>query len=215
MSTLKFKKKKTQFNSNNENKEIQYKNDNLSDDSDEYSDNKIDGSDFNTNFGYELKKGIDKKEYIYSLFPKKLFAELYFAWCKDCSENITFDNAKYFRDEILLRNNRDNKNFNFNSLRVGKNFLLAFIGNLDSNKLNKINLSDNLITDVCMHNVKNIIVTKKLIHLNLASNMISSEGLKIIQKEVIESESLKYLNVKIEKLFILIDNIAWDKPRII
>lgn len=160
----------------------------------ESEDNQIE-DEYKQAFGYELKKGINKKEYIYSLFAKKLFAELYFAWCKDCSEKITIDNAKYFRDEILIRNNRDNKNFNFNSLRIGKNFLLAFLGNLESNKINKLNLSDNLINDICMHNIKNIIATKKLMYLNLASNMISTEGLKIFQKEVIESETLKYLNV--------------------
>jgi len=187
-------KKKTTSNTGLESKETQNQNDfNTTEELDETLDNK--NTDCNQNLGYELKKGINKKDYIISLFPRRLFAELYFAWCKDCSENITFDNAKYFRDEILLRNNKDNKNFNFNSLRVGKNFLLAFIGNLDANRIHKLNLSDNLITDVCMHNIKNIISSKKLVYLNIASNMISTEGLKIFQKEVIESETLKYLNV--------------------
>jgi hypothetical protein len=145
--------------------------------------------------GTDPRKAVDKKEFIYSIFPKRLFAELYFAWCKDCSEKITIDNAKYFRDEISMRNNRENKNFFFNSMRVGKNFLLAFIGNVDTIKLNKLNLADNLINDVCMHNIKNIISSKKLVYLNLSSNMISTEGLKIFQKEVIESTTLNYLNV--------------------
>jgi hypothetical protein len=141
------------------------------------------------------QKAVNKKDFIYSIFPKRLFAELYFAWCKDCSEKITIDNAKYFRDEISMRNNRDNKNFFFNSMRVGKNFLLAFIGNVDTLKLNKLNLADNLINDVCMHNIKNIIFSKRIVYLNLSSNMISTEGLKIFQKEVIESTTLNYLNV--------------------
>lgn len=215
MQNIKNAKRKTILNSSPiEKKESLNQNDNnLSDDSDEFEENnnKVGGGEYNQNFGYELKKGINKKEYIYSLFPRRLFAELYFAWCKDCSEKITFDNAKYFRDEILLRNNRDNKNFNFYSMRVGKNFLLAFIGNLDSNKLNKLNLSDNLINDVCMHNIKNIITTKKLVHLNLASNMISTEGLKIFQKEVIESESLKYLNVIKKFIFFNLILKAWNQ----
>lgn len=143
----------------------------------------------------EFKKGVNKKDYIYSLFPQKLFAELYFAWCKDCSENITIENAKYFRDELLLRNNKDNKNFNFKSMRVNKNFLMAFIGNLESHRINKLDLSDNLISDISMHNIKSIISAKKVVYLNLASNMISTEGLKIFQNEVINSDSLKYLNL--------------------
>jgi len=153
----------------------------------------------------------DKKEFIYSIFPKRLFAELYFAWCKDCSEKITIDNAKFFRDEISMRNNRDNKNFFFNSLRVGKNFLLAFIGNADTQKLNKLNLADNLINDICMHNIKNIISSKRLVYLNLSSNMISTEGLKIFQKEVIESTTLNYLNVNKNKfIFNFFDFLVGD-----
>jgi hypothetical protein len=153
--------------------------------------------DFNANIEMEYKKGISKKDYIVSLFPRKLFAELYFAWCKDCNENITAENAKYFRDELLMRGNKDNKVFNFRSLRVSKNFIIALVGNLESGQIEKIDLSDNLITDICMYNLTNIISAKKVIHLNLASNMISTEGLKIIQNELILADSLKYLNVKI------------------
>jgi Ran GTPase-activating protein (RanGAP) involved in mRNA processing and transport len=160
------------------------------------SDGEEDNS-YKQNFNLELKKGVNKKEYIISLFPKSLYAELYFAWCKDCSENITVENAKYFRDELLLRNNKDNKNFNFKSLRVNKNFLLAFIGNLESSRILKLDLSDNLISDVCMHNIKSIISAKKVVYLNLASNMISTEGLKIFQNEVMYSDTLKYLNLGI------------------
>jgi Ran GTPase-activating protein (RanGAP) involved in mRNA processing and transport len=96
-----------------------------------------------------------------------------------------------------MRANKDLRNFNFRSMRVNKNFLLAFVGNLDSGAINKVDMADNLISDVCMHNIKNIISVKRVIHLNLASNMISTEGLKIIQNEVMSSESLKYLNLGI------------------
>jgi hypothetical protein len=37
---------------------------------------------------------------------------------------LAIENAKYFGDEILIRGNKDNKNFNFKSMRIGKNFLL-------------------------------------------------------------------------------------------
>lgn len=148
------------------------------------------------NFEIEFKKG-NKKDFIMSLFPKKLYAQLYFAWCKDCSETISAENAKYFRDELMMRGNKDMKNFFFRSMRVNKNFLLAFVGNLESGRIVKLDLSDNLIADSSMHNIKNIISVKKVVHLNLASNMISTEGLKIIQNEVMSSDSLKYLNLGI------------------
>jgi hypothetical protein len=151
--------------------------------------------EFNANIEMEYKKGYRRKDYIISLFPRRLLAELYFAWCKDCNENITAENAKYFRDELLMRGNKDNKLFNFRSLRVSKNFIIAFVGNLENGQIEKLDLSDNLITDVCMYNLTNIISAKKVVHLNLSSNMISTEGLKIIQNELILSDSLKYLNV--------------------
>ena len=53
-----------------------------------------------TNFELELKRRGNKKEYIMGLFHRPIFAELYFAWCKDCSESISVENAKYFRDEL-------------------------------------------------------------------------------------------------------------------
>lgn len=145
-------------------------------------------------FDLELKRG-NKREFIQSLFSNQLLAELFFAWCKDCAEDITVENAKFFRNELVMRDNKDSRNFNFRSLRVGKNFLVAFAGNLTSPTLGRLDLSDNLITDISLHNIKSIISNRKLVSLNLASNMISTEGLKIIHNEVICSKSLSYLNV--------------------
>ena len=145
----------------------------------------------------ELKNTVKSKEYIFSLFTYKLYAELYFAWSKDCKETFSADSAKYFRDELLLRNNKDLKTFNFRSMRVGENFLLGFLGNLGPGAIRKVDLSDNMISDKCMHNIKSLISAKGVEYLNLASNQISTEGLKIIQNEVIASKTLKYLNLGI------------------
>ena len=109
----------------------------------------------------EPSKNINSKEYIMSLFPKILFAELYFAWSKDCNENITIENAKWFRDELLLRKNKDERFCNFKSMRVGKNFIQAFLGNLTISQIVSIDFSDNLINDFCMHSLKNLITAKK------------------------------------------------------
>ena len=145
----------------------------------------------------ELKNSAKSKEYIFSLFTRKLYAELYFAWCKDCKETFSPDSAKYFRDELLLRNNKDLKTFNFRSMRVGENFLLGFLGNLGPGAIKRVDLPDNMISDKCMHNIKSLISAKGVEYLNLASNQISTEGLKIIQNEVMASKTLKYLNLGI------------------
>jgi Ran GTPase-activating protein (RanGAP) involved in mRNA processing and transport len=145
-------------------------------------------------FETEYKKGLDKKNFIMSLFQRQIFAELYFAWSKDCGETISIENAKFFRDELLMRDNKALTDFNFRCMRAGKNFLLAFVGNLDSPSITHLDLSDNMITDLCMHNIKSLITAKRVVHLNLASNMISSEGLKVIQTDLMTSETLQYLN---------------------
>jgi len=56
--------------------------------SDDYDDDELNEQD-QQNYGMELDKETNFKEYIINLFPKPLYAELFFAWCKDCSEAIT------------------------------------------------------------------------------------------------------------------------------
>ena len=155
-------------------------------------------------------KNNNLSDFVYSLFSKKIYAEIYYAWCKDCNEQPSVESAKYFRDELLSRNNKDIKNFNFKSMRVGKNFLSAFIGNLPAIQLRKVELQDNLVNDECMHTIKNLISAKQLIYLNLASNQISTEGLKIIQNEVSISTSLKYLNLGVTEGSFRVNNFSGD-----
>ena len=157
----------------------------------------------------ELKEN-DLTSFIYSLFSKKIYAEIYYAWCKDCKESPSAESAKYFREELLSRNNKDLKNFYFRSLRVGRNFLAAFGGNLPPAQIYKLELPDNLVNDECMHNIKNLISARQVIHLNLASNQISTEGLKIIQHEVIASKSLKYLNLGVSEGSFRVNNFSGD-----
>ena len=142
-----------------------------------------------------LQKNQDLTEVIFSLFSKKIYGEVYYAWCKDCEEIPSLEGAKFFRDELLTRNNKDLSCFNFNSMRVGKNFLSGFVSNLPPIHVKKAELADNLLNDECMHIIKNLISSKNVIYLNLASNQISTEGLKIMQTEIIESKFLKYLNL--------------------
>jgi hypothetical protein len=130
-------------------------------DENEDSLNESKSEDDKPKFVLENSKNLNSKEYIMSLFPKILFAELYFAWSKDCNENISVENAKWFRDELLLRKNKDERYCNFKSMRVGKNFLQAFLGNLTVQQIVNIDFGDNLINDVCMHTVKNLITAKK------------------------------------------------------
>jgi len=196
-------KNKINNNNNNNNNNDEYKID---------FDEKSNEDDLNDSYLFMSgkNKGADLSDFIYSLFSKKIYAEIYYAWCKDCCEQPSAESAKYFRDELLSRNNKDTRIFNFRSLRVGKNFLAAFGGNLPPIQLRKVELQDNLVNDECMHNIKNLISAKQVIYLNLASNQISTEGLKIIQQEVVSSNSLKYLNLGVCEGSFRVNNFSGD-----
>ena len=56
-------------------------------------------------------------------------------------------------------------------------------------------LSDNAITDYGMHAIKNIINTSRLSSLNLASNMISGEGLELFLDDLISNQTIKHLDL--------------------
>ena len=162
-----------------------------------------------------LPKNQNLTEVIFSLFSKKLYGEIYYAWCKDCNEIPSLEGAKFFRDELLTRNNKDLYSFNFHSMRAGKHFLSGFVANMPPIHVKKADLSDNLLNDECMHIVKNLISAKMLIVLNLASNQISTEGLKILQNDIIESKFLKYLNLGVYKGSYRINNFSGEGGMII
>ena len=156
------------------------------------------------------EKNDSEDEDIYSLFSKKIYAEIYFAWCNDCCEETSKESAKFFRDELLSRNNKELHTYNFKSMRVSANFLSAFCRNLPPIQLKKVDLQDNLITDECVHNMKILISSKQLIYLNLASNQISTEGLKKIQNEIANSKFLKYLNLGVSEGSFRVNNFSGD-----
>ena len=195
-------KNKININNNNNNDEMK-----MDIDEKDYEDDISDSYRFMSG---KNNKNADLSDFIYSLFSKKIYAEIYYAWCKDCNEQASEESAKYFRDELLSRNNKDIRNFNFKSMRVGKKFLSAFGANLPAVQLRKVELQDNLVNDECMHNIKNLISAKQIIYLNLASNQISTEGLKIIQHEVTSSSSLRYLNFGVCEGSFRVNNFSGD-----
>lgn len=103
--------------------------------------------------------------------------------------NILVENAKNFKEELLKRNVKNSNELKLNSLRLGINSVLALSSNLQNpaqnRKFEKLNIADNAVTDYGMHAVKNIIANTKLVSLNLASNMISGEGLELFLDDLI------------------------------
>ena len=58
-----------------------------------------------------------------------------------------------------------------------------------------MNLADNSISDYGMHAIKKILKANKLKSLNLASNMVSGEGLELFLDDLIEDKNLKNLDL--------------------
>ena len=175
-------------------------------------DNKFDLDEEDVYISKKSKKISQEKllKFINSLFSEKLYIEIYHAWCKDCKEEKSVESVKYFREELLSRNNKELHTFNFKSMRVGQHFLSAFCGNLPSIQLRKLELQDNLINDENIHNLKSLITSKQLIYLNLASNQISAEGLKKIHNEIANSKFLKYLNLGVTEGSYRVNNFSGD-----
>lgn len=77
-NTKRFKKRSSELNKASLNQELKNQND-ISDEESEEEDKE----EFKYVSEKQLKKGSNAKEYIFSLFTRKIYAEIYFAWCKD------------------------------------------------------------------------------------------------------------------------------------
>lgn len=80
-------------------------------------------------------------------------------------------------------------------MRLGINSIIAISGAGGLKKIDKLNLADNTVSDYGMHAVKNILKSNDLKMLNLASNMISGEGLELILDELIDNQKLRSLDL--------------------
>jgi hypothetical protein len=58
-----------------------------------------------------------------------------------------------------------------------------------------LNLGDNFISDYGMNSVKSIITTTGVKQLNLASNMISGDGIEVLTETLCKNETLVTLDV--------------------
>ena len=105
------------------------------------------------------------------------------------------DNAKIFKEELLKRNVKNSNAVNLQTLRLGINSIIALSNSIQSRPVEKLQLADNAITDYGMHAIKNIINSTRLISLNLASNMISGEGLELFLDDLITNTSLKHIDL--------------------
>ena len=135
---------------------------------------------------------------IKELLEDQLYVDIFNARCHDGGEATNLENAKLFKEDLLKRNVKNSPLLNLQSLRLGINSMIALSNSIGSRKVvEKLNLADNSVTDYGMHSVKNIIKAcgTKLVSLNLASNMISGQGVELLLEDLIANTSLKQLDL--------------------
>lgn len=135
------------------------------------------------------------KNPILSIFEDDLFAELYNARCHDTGEKLSAEGARGFREEILKRNDQNTENINLYGIRLGINSIISLANSLVCRRLVKLNLADNAISDYGMHAVKSILENTEIEYLNLASNMISGDGLETLVDAISNHRNLKVLDL--------------------
>lgn len=132
------------------------------------------------------------------LLEDPLYVEIFNARCHDSGETTNIENAKLFKEDLLKRNVKNSTSLNLQSLRLGINAMIALSNSIQTRKVvEKLNLADNSITDYGMHSVKNILQNcgTKLNSLNLASNMISGQGIELFLDDLMQNTSLKHLDL--------------------
>ena len=132
------------------------------------------------------------------LLEDPLYVEIFNARCHDSNETTNIENAKLFKEDLLKRNVKNSTTLNLQSLRLGINAMIALSNSIKTRKaVEKLNLADNSITDYGMNSIKNILQNcgTKLTSLNLASNMISGQGIELFLDDLMQNRSLKHLDL--------------------
>ena len=80
-------------------------------------------------------------------------------------------------------------------IRLGINSIISLANSLVCRRLIKLNLADNAISDYGMHAVKSILENTEIEYLNLASNMISGDGLETLVDAISNHRNLKVLDL--------------------
>ena len=107
----------------------------------------------------------------------------------------TAENARLFKDDLLKRNVKNSNVLTLHSLRLGINSVIALSNAIRDRRVYKLMLADNPITDYGVHAVKKIINETRLESINLASSMISGEGLELFLDDLIKNTTLKHLDL--------------------
>ena len=138
---------------------------------------------------YNEKDGSSSVKYkyrneVFAIFEHDLFAELYNARCHDTGEPVSIESARQFKEILNKANGAKIDVLDFHAMRLGINSIISLANSLLYEKLMILNVADNSLSDYGMHAIKNILETTHIQHLNLASNMVSGDGLETLTEAI-------------------------------
>lgn len=137
---------------------------------------------------------------VFTVFEDDLYAELYNAYCHDSGEQISDEGARSFREEVLKRNSQSSDVIILYSMRLGINSIISLANSVICRRLVKLNIADNAVSDYGMHHIRSILESTQLEYLNLASNMISGDGLETIAEAISNHKTIRVLDVSASQL---------------
>ena len=136
---------------------------------------------------------------VFSIFEHDLFAELYNARCHDTGEPVSIESARQFKEILNKANATKIDHLDFHGMRLGINSIISLANSLLYEKLVVLNVADNSLSDYGMHAIKNILETTHIEHLNLASNMVSGDGLETLTEAICNHKYLKSLDLGLQE----------------
>jgi hypothetical protein len=156
------------------------------------------------NFTVGSKKQSEEEDILSFVFDDELLKIIYLNRCKDNNERLSIDGGKIFISEFNFRNGEDfNSNqdpiierLDISGMKIGLNTIFALTKYVKKNKpIRHLNISNNMIKDYGLYNLKEFFKASMIEGINLSSNMITSVGLSHVVETMSKLSNLRYLNL--------------------
>jgi hypothetical protein len=168
------------------------------------------------------KKQNEEDDILNFLFDDDLLKVIYLNRCKDSNEKLSIDGGKIFLSEFNSRNGEEFSSshdpfierLDVSGMKIGLNTIFALTKFVKKTKpVHNLNISNNMIKDYGVYNLKEFFKNSMLKSVNLSSNMITSVGLVHVTETLIKLSSLKYLNLGVCKNSFAKNNLGVEGAR--
>jgi len=176
------------------------------------------------NFTISSKNQSEEEEILNFAFDDDLLKIIYLNRCKDNNERLSIDSGKIFTSEFILRNGEDFNSsgesvisrLDLSGMKIGLNTIFSLTKYVKKAKaIRHLNISNNMIKDYGLYNLKEFFKASVVEGINLASNMITSIGLTHIIDILSKLSNLKYLNLGVCKNSFAKNNLGIEGAKVL